>query len=196
MVASVNRISKGGHRDGTKNELPNWESIIVNNVTQSKCGKQGILPNFLNFPIFRQKSFPAYPDWDCISVSRLLGMSFQHFRLGEMAMANPPPHLMHLHGSVTNIHGHPQQSQQSSQFTTIDNTNNSFSNNTSKISPGSSNKQPYGSGDTDDGYTLVFPNLAAFNEWREREEENQVVEFVKVLHISIMHPHLLTSFWF
>ncbi|KAJ3863183.1 hypothetical protein EV359DRAFT_73731 [Lentinula novae-zelandiae] len=106
-------------------------------------------------------------------------MSFQHFRLGEMAMANPPPHLMHLHGSVTNIHGHPQQSQQSSQFTTIDNTNNSFSNNTSKISPGSSNKQPYGSGDTDDGYTLVFPNLAAFNEWREREEENQVVEFVK-----------------
>ncbi|KAJ3771980.1 hypothetical protein FB446DRAFT_738167 [Lentinula raphanica] len=84
-------------------------------------------------------------------------MSFQHFRLGEMAMSNPPPHLMHLH----------------------DNTNNSFSNNASKISSGSSNKQPYGSGDTDDGYTLVFPNLAAFNEWREREEETQVVEFVK-----------------
>ncbi|KAJ3760560.1 hypothetical protein EV360DRAFT_39581 [Lentinula raphanica] len=91
-------------------------------------------------------------------------MSFQHFRLGEMAMSNPPPHLMHLHGQ---------------QFTTIDNTNNSFSNNASKISSGSSNKQPYGSGDTDDGYTLVFPNLAAFNEWREREEETQVVEFVK-----------------
>ncbi|KAJ3985231.1 hypothetical protein F5890DRAFT_1178135 [Lentinula detonsa] len=106
-------------------------------------------------------------------------MSFQHFRLGEMAMANPPPHLMHLHGSSSNMHGHPQQSQQSSQFTTIDNTNNSFSNNTSKISSGSSTKQPYGSGDTDDGYTLVFPNLAAFNEWREREEETQVVEFVK-----------------
>ena len=105
-------------------------------------------------------------------------MSFQHFRLGEMAMANPPPHLMHLQGSTSNIHGHPQQNQQSSQFATIDNTN-TFSD---KISPGSSTKSPYGSGlDTDDGYTLVFANLAAFHEWRAAEEEAQVVEFVKVI---------------
>ncbi|KAE9400556.1 hypothetical protein BT96DRAFT_1018754 [Gymnopus androsaceus JB14] len=100
-------------------------------------------------------------------------MSFQHFRLGEMAMANPPPHLMHLQGSTSNIHGHPQQNQQSSQFATIDNTN-TFSD---KISPGSSTKSPYGSGlDTDDGYTLVFANIAAFHEWRAAEEEAQVVD--------------------
>lgn len=109
-------------------------------------------------------------------------MSFNHFRLGEMAMANPPPHLMHLHGSTSNVHGHPQQNQQSSQFTTIDNTN-SFSD---KISPASTSttKSPYGSGlDTDDGYTLVFSNITAFHEWRAAEEEAQVVEFVKVFFL-------------
>ncbi|KAH0838138.1 hypothetical protein J3R83DRAFT_6389 [Lanmaoa asiatica] len=43
----------------------------------------------------------------------------------------------------------------------------------------STTRPPYGSGDTDDGYTLVFPNLAAFQEWRAHEEETQMVEFVK-----------------
>ncbi|KAI0003665.1 hypothetical protein BJV74DRAFT_810859 [Russula compacta] len=38
---------------------------------------------------------------------------------------------------------------------------------------------PYGSGDMDDGYTLVFENLEAFQAWREKEEEEKVVEFVK-----------------
>ena len=38
---------------------------------------------------------------------------------------------------------------------------------------------PYGSGDMDDGYTLVFENLEAFHTWREKEEEEKVVEFVK-----------------
>jgi hypothetical protein len=38
---------------------------------------------------------------------------------------------------------------------------------------------PYGSGDMDDGYTLVFENLEAFHAWREKEEEEKVVEFVK-----------------
>lgn len=42
-----------------------------------------------------------------------------------------------------------------------------------------SKKAPYGSGDVDDGYTLTFPSMQAFNEWRHREEEEQVVEFVK-----------------
>ena len=31
----------------------------------------------------------------------------------------------------------------------------------------------------DDGYTLVFENLEAFHIWREKEEEEKVVEFVK-----------------
>ncbi len=38
---------------------------------------------------------------------------------------------------------------------------------------------PYGSGDMDDGYTLLFDNLEAFQAWREKEEEEKVVEFVK-----------------
>jgi hypothetical protein len=31
----------------------------------------------------------------------------------------------------------------------------------------------------DDGYTLVFDSLEAFQEWREKEEEEKIVEFVK-----------------
>jgi hypothetical protein len=31
----------------------------------------------------------------------------------------------------------------------------------------------------DDGYTLVFENLEAFHVWREKEEAEKVVEFVK-----------------
>lgn len=44
----------------------------------------------------------------------------------------------------------------------------------------SATKQPYGSGDQDDGYTLVFANIAEFQAWRESEEEQNMVEFVKV----------------
>uniref|UniRef100_A0A0W0FG99 Uncharacterized protein n=1 Tax=Moniliophthora roreri TaxID=221103 RepID=A0A0W0FG99_MONRR len=86
-------------------------------------------------------------------------MSFQSFRLGEMAMQQPlPPHLLQL-----------QAGSSSQQFPgTADNTNSS-----AKIGQ----RAPYGSGDSDDGYTLVFPNLTAFFEWKEKEEEAQVVEF-------------------
>ena len=38
---------------------------------------------------------------------------------------------------------------------------------------------PYGSGDMDDGYTLVFENLEAFQTWRVKEEEEKIIEFVK-----------------
>ncbi|KAH6916941.1 hypothetical protein BKA70DRAFT_318047 [Coprinopsis sp. MPI-PUGE-AT-0042] len=43
----------------------------------------------------------------------------------------------------------------------------------------SATKQPYGSGDQDDGYTLIFADIAAFQAWRESEEEQNMVEFVK-----------------
>jgi hypothetical protein len=97
-------------------------------------------------------------------------MSFQHFRLGQLAMSQPlPPHL--------------QQNQQQS-----------YSQNPSSSSPPAATasslaipappksttaRSPYGCGDSDDGYTLIFPNLAAFQEWRQHEEETQMVEFVK-----------------
>jgi len=40
-------------------------------------------------------------------------------------------------------------------------------------------KPAYGSGEPDDGYTLVFGSLAEFQAWKEQEEEEKVVEFVK-----------------
>ncbi|EIN14013.1 hypothetical protein PUNSTDRAFT_117624 [Punctularia strigosozonata HHB-11173 SS5] len=50
-------------------------------------------------------------------------------------------------------------------------------------------KLPYGSGDMDDGYTLVFPTIDAFQAWRAQEEEVKVVEFVKGdTHISKAVP--------
>ncbi|KAF9460131.1 hypothetical protein BDZ94DRAFT_1266733 [Collybia nuda] len=93
-------------------------------------------------------------------------MSFQHFRLGDISLHQPlPPHLT-------------QHQPSTSTFPTQVNPN-SFPTNLHSASPSSTSKQPYGSGDTDDGYTLVFSNLEAFHAWRAAEEEKQVVEFVK-----------------
>ncbi|KAJ7675389.1 hypothetical protein B0H17DRAFT_1081237 [Mycena rosella] len=100
-------------------------------------------------------------------------MSFQHFRLGEVV----PPLPAHLvqHSPAIAI----GQQNTVQQFQTA-NTNNTFPTNHVAVGgQSSSTKQPYGSGDTDDGYTLVFPNLEAFYEWRNKEEEVQMVEFVK-----------------
>ncbi|KAF5368632.1 hypothetical protein D9758_002324 [Tetrapyrgos nigripes] len=94
-------------------------------------------------------------------------MSFQHFRLGEISLEQLPPHLA---ATASSINGVPQNN--SSQFSAEGSLSGS-----SKIQP--NGKLPYGAGDTDDGYTLVFPNIAAFNEWRQKEEETQMVEFVK-----------------
>lgn len=92
-----------------------------------------------------------------------------------------PPHLMQHQGGPNNpTQNHPDSSQFSGQ---LQNSNASSSSNIpgghSSVSPSSPSKQPYGSGDTDDGYTLIFPNLEAFHDWRNREEETQMVEFVK-----------------
>lgn len=108
-------------------------------------------------------------------------MSFQHFRLGELAMQQPlPAHLMSHQGMPANINVAPQNQISASQFARqAENSDNSFTNNSSKGHT-STSKQPYGSGDTDDGYTLIFSNIDAFNEWRAKEEETQMVEFVKV----------------
>ncbi|KAJ7631182.1 hypothetical protein FB45DRAFT_917749 [Roridomyces roridus] len=78
-------------------------------------------------------------------------MSFQHFRLGDVPV---PAHLASATTTVQTF----QTPAPSSHVTPT--------------------KQPYGSGDTDD-YNLVFPNLEAFHAWRDKEEETQMVEFVK-----------------
>ncbi|TFK36921.1 hypothetical protein BDQ12DRAFT_686095 [Crucibulum laeve] len=102
-------------------------------------------------------------------------MSFQHFRLGELSLHQPlPPHLAQHQQSLPHPihHTQPSTSQFSAQIS------QPFSPAQQK-DQSSSSKQPYGSGDTDDGYTLVFANLQAFQDWRNAEEERQMVEFVK-----------------
>ncbi|KAG5350967.1 hypothetical protein C0989_008438 [Termitomyces sp. Mn162] len=95
-------------------------------------------------------------------------MSFQHFRLGEISLHQPlPPHLAYTQGAPASS---------TSTFSATLNPTTSFSNSSKPVGHA---KQPYGAGDSEDGYTLVFPNLAAFNEWRAQEEERHVVEFVK-----------------
>ncbi|GLB35942.1 hypothetical protein LshimejAT787_0302300 [Lyophyllum shimeji] len=94
-------------------------------------------------------------------------MSFQQYRLGELSLHQPlPPHLRGAPASSTSTFS-----------AALSSVNPPFPANPTK--PPSHAKQPYGSGDTDDGYTLLFPNLEAFHAWRAQEEERQVVEFVK-----------------
>ncbi|KAJ7246300.1 hypothetical protein B0H12DRAFT_1126604 [Mycena haematopus] len=96
-------------------------------------------------------------------------MSFQHFRLSETVV----PLQQHLQTAT------PVASASSVQQFQAVNANSTFPTNHIPVGPAASTKAPYGSGDTDDGYTLVFPNLEAFQEWRDKEEETQMVEFVK-----------------
>ncbi|KAJ6520046.1 hypothetical protein C8R45DRAFT_953695 [Mycena sanguinolenta] len=95
-------------------------------------------------------------------------MSFQHFRLSETVV----PLQQHLHTT-------PVASTSSVQQFQAVNPNSTFPTNHIPVGPAPSTKAPYGSGDTDDGYTLVFPDLQTFHEWRLKEEEDKCVEFVK-----------------
>lgn len=88
-------------------------------------------------------------------------MSFQHFRLGDLALSQT--------SSSVALYQPPIQPDP----------------NKSLPLSASHTKQPYGSGDSDDGYTLVFPNLVAFQEWRASEEERQMVEFVKACNFIV-----------
>ena len=90
-------------------------------------------------------------------------MSFQNFRLGGAQSVQP---VSHLHEQPLPTNTNDSQSM-TTQFVV-------------QIQPNpAATRLPYGAGDTDDGYTLVFANLEAFNKWREHEEETNVVEFVK-----------------
>ncbi|PFH54862.1 hypothetical protein AMATHDRAFT_38092 [Amanita thiersii Skay4041] len=105
-------------------------------------------------------------------------MSFQHFRLGDISLHqqasshltqhhnhHPSPPPLPLYQPTVPLPDHDQDKSQPSSVSSR------------------GNKQPYGSGDTDDGYTLVFSNLAAFERWRAAEEEEQMVEFVKARNL-------------
>jgi hypothetical protein len=111
-------------------------------------------------------------------------MSFQHFRLGELTMGHPlPPHLIQqsIHQQSPQQQAPQQQHQQQQQIPHFhpQHSQGSIAPLNAASPTASASKQPYGSGDHDDGYTLVFPNLDAFHAWRAVEEETQMVEFVK-----------------
>lgn len=102
-------------------------------------------------------------------------MSFQHFRLQPLASqpageAIRPPGLSVSPSSLSEALG------QAPQHNIVQNSIHSF-----HLQPlqNGAKKGPYGSGDVDDGYTLVFESMDAFQAWRRKEEEEKMVEFVK-----------------
>lgn len=105
-------------------------------------------------------------------------MSFQRFRVQSMASAVvPPPHGVATFAVPFNAR----------EPLTADSARPSASFRVQMHNGGP--KMPYGSGDIDDGYTLVFPTMEAFQTWRAREEDEKVVEFVKGdTHVSKAVP--------
>lgn len=101
-------------------------------------------------------------------------MSFQNFRL-------PPPGAQHSYdnGQHSTLSG--ASTSLSPPFAQLSASDSS----TRMQSPSSSHytenprKGLYGSGDADDRYTLVFESMDTFEAWRQREEEEKMVEFVK-----------------
>ncbi|KZT02491.1 uncharacterized protein LAESUDRAFT_730238 [Laetiporus sulphureus 93-53] len=91
-------------------------------------------------------------------------MSFQHFRLQNIGPqpSQPSNGTSESMSSLTQALGQSQETESVS----------------APVSTGPK-KAPYGSGDVDDGYTLVFNSMAAFLEWKRREEEEKMIEFVK-----------------
>ncbi|EJF66816.1 hypothetical protein BD309DRAFT_946421 [Dichomitus squalens] len=105
-------------------------------------------------------------------------MSFQNFRLGP-----PPPHH-----AFSEIDTPPHSTLSAGQSSSLSPPFGQLSSDsgTRVQSPSSathfadnSRKGLYGSGDADDRYTLIFENMDAFEAWRQREEEEKMVEFVK-----------------
>lgn len=115
-------------------------------------------------------------------------MSFQHFRLHSIPPQGPtqpsvtvtplshavsPSSLSQALGQTQQNGIHPPQVQPD-----VVPNQNAPGTPLARVQSGSK-KGPYGSGDVDDGYTLVFESMAAFQAWRQKEEEEKMVEFVK-----------------
>ncbi|KAI0669768.1 hypothetical protein C8Q78DRAFT_1037746 [Trametes maxima] len=102
-------------------------------------------------------------------------MSFQAFRINPPGVQQP----------FTDI-GQPSQTNMASSSLsspTFGQIASASTNGTRMQSPStftaSQRKGLYGSGEADDRYTLVFESLEAFEAWRQHEEEEKMVEFVK-----------------
>jgi hypothetical protein len=100
------------------------------------------------------------------AVRNIYSMSFQNFRLDGPAPPLPGPHDYAFPPPVTPAASVASAGDGSLQIHL-------------EGGPRATTRGPYGSGDMDDGYTLVFDNLEAFQAWRVKEEDEKVVEFVK-----------------
>ncbi|TFK56707.1 hypothetical protein OE88DRAFT_1803376 [Heliocybe sulcata] len=112
-------------------------------------------------------------------------MSFQHFRLEATASFVPSPSFQ-LPGASSsdvvlgrNSFSHPvdpgDPSSSRGQFQVQLNKPQA----PARARSVSVSKAPYGSGDADDGYTMSFESMDTFEAWRQKEEEEKVIEFVK-----------------
>lgn len=116
--------------------------------------------------------------------SRLAAMSFQHFRLHSIPSQGPAQSsvttLAHAvsPSSLSQALGQAQGPSQPQPQTDILSSQSGPSATLTRVQNGAK-KGPYGSGDVDDGYTLVFESMDAFQAWRVKEEEEKMVEFVK-----------------
>jgi len=99
-------------------------------------------------------------------------MSFQHFKL-QSVLSQPPGDALNQPGlsvspsSLSQALGHNSTVQSPIQNYHLQHLQSG------------TKKGPYGSGDADDGYTLVFQTMEAFQAWRLKEEEEKMIEFVK-----------------
>ena len=112
-----------------------------------------------------------------------MGSSFLNFRLDGPSTAPTPPLQVHPDYAFPPPGPAPPPADGSNLNIQLEGTPR----NSGSISRGA--RGPYGSGDMDDGYTLVFQNLEAFQAWRAKEEDDNVVEFVKVrnlFHCALM----------
>ncbi|KAA1468037.1 hypothetical protein DENSPDRAFT_743872, partial [Dentipellis sp. KUC8613] len=102
-------------------------------------------------------------------------MSFQNFRLDGVPLPQPPPPADFAH------HPYPPPVVAAPAPLSVPPTasDTHFQIHLDGPPARAAGRGPYGSGDMDDGYTLVFESMAAFEAWREKEEEDKVVEFVK-----------------
>lgn len=101
-------------------------------------------------------------------------MSFQHFKL-QSVLSQPPGDALNQPGlsvSPSSLSQALGQIHNSTVQSPIQNYHLQHLQSGTK-------KGPYGSGDADDGYTLVFQTMEAFQAWRLKEEEEKMIEFVK-----------------
>lgn len=102
-------------------------------------------------------------------------MSFQHFRLHPLTPGTTHTVVhSHTHSSLSQALVQPQQSATAQPVLN----NGGPTIQIQRVHNGVK-KGPYGSGDADDGYTLVFESMDAFQAWRRKEEEDKMIEFVK-----------------